>query len=127
TNLLPGRDYAIICRFNDGAGATRHVELGMYGVIHVSDGASAVSLGAAADTIVAMDYAYRSPVSLSPGPHRFAFTNARLHRHAMDFILLAKGANIDSALKVRRSGANIASLLEAGMGVLIAPAGVSAP
>jgi hypothetical protein len=35
-DMLPGRDYAIVCTFADTPGSPRHVMLGMFGSIHVS-------------------------------------------------------------------------------------------
>jgi hypothetical protein len=35
-DLLPGREYALACFFNDAANAPPHVALGMYGRIRVS-------------------------------------------------------------------------------------------
>ncbi|MEO6527929.1 MAG: hypothetical protein ABIP93_15020 [Gemmatimonadaceae bacterium] len=35
-DLLPGRDYAIVCNFSDSPGSPKHVMLGMFGSIHVS-------------------------------------------------------------------------------------------
>lgn len=38
-DLLPGREYSIVCMFTDSANAPRHVALGMYGMIRVPGGA----------------------------------------------------------------------------------------
>ena len=35
-DMLPGRDYAIVCNFHDTPGSPSHVMLGMFGSIHVS-------------------------------------------------------------------------------------------
>ncbi|MFN2602232.1 MAG: hypothetical protein ABR582_05685 [Gemmatimonadaceae bacterium] len=35
-NLLPGRDYRLVCNFMDDPKSPPHVDLGMYGTIHVS-------------------------------------------------------------------------------------------
>ena len=37
-DLLPGRDYSILCMFTDSAKAPPHAALGMYGMIHVLRG-----------------------------------------------------------------------------------------
>jgi hypothetical protein len=36
-DLLPGRDYALICFIPDSAGTPPHVMLGMSGTIHVAE------------------------------------------------------------------------------------------
>ncbi len=35
-NLLPGREYSLLCFFRDSANAPQHVTLGMYGSLKVS-------------------------------------------------------------------------------------------
>ena len=125
TTLLPGRDYAIVCTFRDSAGAPQHIELGMYGVIHIVSAGATSTAQFPADTIVGMDYAYRAPATLAPGIHRFAFMNTGKMRHEADIILLRKGANPESALAARRKGADIDSLFESGIGALIGPPGTS--
>lgn len=126
TTLLAGRDYGIVCTFSDSAGAPQHLTLGMYGVIHVVSTGATSRVELPADTIVGMDYAYRSPPqSLAPGIHRFAFLNAGTVKHEADIILLRKGVNPGAALAARRQGAHIDSLFEAGIGALISQPGTS--
>jgi hypothetical protein len=125
TTLLPGRDYGIVCTFNDGAGAPAHVAMGMYGVIHVVSAGATSTLEAKADTIVGTDYAYRSPSALTPGLHRFAFRNSGSVKHEADIILLRKGVNPETALAAQRKGVHIDSVFEAGIGALIAQPGTS--
>jgi len=127
TNLLPGRDYGILCIFRDSANAPRHYALGMYSVIHVTGQRSTSRI--VADTIVAVDYAYqRYPREISPGPRSIAFKNNGKHRHEFNMALLKKGITLDSIVERDKRGADVEDLFEVngGMGVLHALPGNAA-
>ncbi|MBA3339432.1 MAG: hypothetical protein H0T54_06775, partial [Geodermatophilaceae bacterium] len=73
TDLLAGRDYAVICVFRDTANAPRHFEMGMYSVIRVGAAKRPARAGPDPDTVVGLDYAFRAPAVLSAGRHWLAF------------------------------------------------------
>ena len=56
-DLMPGRDYGVLCIFRDSTKAPRHSEMGMYSVIHVT-GKPAASPPMTVDSVVAVDYAF---------------------------------------------------------------------
>jgi hypothetical protein len=127
TNLLPGRDYGILCIFQDSAGKPRHYAMGMYSVMHVTG--KAVPGFPSADTIVAVDYAYpRYPRTISPGRHAIAFRNDGKHRHEINIALLRKGVTLDSIVAVDKRDGDVEPLFEpnGGVGVLHTVPGQSA-
>lgn len=127
TNLLPGRDYGVMCIFKDSANAPRHYSMGMYSVIHVAGAPSRSRL--AADTIVGTDYAFsRYPREVSPGLKGIAFRNAGKHRHEINIALLKKGVTLDSVVAVDKRDGDFDALIEknGGIGVLHAQPGTAA-
>lgn len=127
TNLLPGRDYGILCILRDSANAPQHFALGMYAVMHVAGQRSTSRL--VADTIVAVDYAYGSyPRQISPGLRGIAFRNAGKHRHEFNMALLKKGITLDSIVERDKRGVDVEDLFEVngGIGVLHAQPGNAA-
>src|SRR6185295_12924509 len=52
TNLLPGRDYIVVCGTRNDSTAMRHEAMGMVSVIHVLPGATVPDEDAPVDTIV---------------------------------------------------------------------------
>lgn len=127
TDLLPGRDYAVQCIFRDSAGAPKHLAMGMHAVIHIK--AARPSSGTASakrDTVVGVDYAYKYPRVVSPGHHSFVFRNEGKVRHEVSLLLLKKGATLDSALAIEKSGGDMFSLVEGGDGLLHSRAGETA-
>jgi hypothetical protein len=127
TNLVAGRDYAIQCINRDSASAPRHLQMGMYSVIHVTGGRSlGRTVPVKADTIVAVDYAYKYPRTVAPGPHAFMLRNEGKVRHEMNIALLKKGITLDSALAVDRAGGDVLPLLDYADGLLHSRAGETA-
>jgi hypothetical protein len=128
TNLLPGRDYGVICIFSDSAGKPRHYEMGMYSVVHVSGKSSAAS-PPPLDSVIAVDYAYpHYPREISPGRHTLVFRNAGKHRHEINVALLKKGITLDSIVAVDKHDGDVEPLFEqnGGHGVLSSIAGEAA-
>lgn len=124
TDLLAGRDYAVDCELRDSATAPRHLEMGMYSLIHVKPSKASKALPAVrADTIVGMDYAFRYPQTLSPGRHTLVFRNEGKVRHEVAIALLAKGVTLERFLEVRKAGGDVRPLTEEPNGLLYAPAG----
>ena len=127
TNLLPGRDYGILCIFRDSPSAPRHYAMGMYSVIHVTGQRSTSRL--VADSIIGVDYAFkRYPRDIPPGPRAISFRNEGKHRHEFNMALLKKGITLDSIVERDKRGADVDDLFEpnGGMGVLHAQPGNSA-
>lgn len=126
TELLPGRQYFVWCNLRDTVTAPRHIAMGMYSIINVRPSEKIVSAPKVkADTIVAMDYAFRYPRTLSPGRHTIVFRNEGKVRHEVNFILPKKGVTFDQMFAVRRAQGNTRALNEDQLGVLFAPGGES--
>src|SRR5688500_16422054 len=105
-DMKPGERYAVICIFADSAGAKQHFELGMYKMITVTGGtppAHAIT----ADTIVATDYAFTYPRTMTPGRHTFVIRNEGKQRHQLSIELLKKGVTVDSIMKVGKAGGDV--------------------
>jgi hypothetical protein len=124
TDLLPGRTYAIRCVAHDSVTAPPHFTLGMYSVLHVTNGKAppAPASTARVDTIVAAEYAFQYPSTLAPGAHTFAFVNIGRRRHMALMALLRPGAATSQVVdlaKARKDPNQIfATLFERGEGVL---------
>lgn len=125
TDLLPGRDYGVICIFTDTAGAPPHYELGMYKSIHIAPGPEAASAAVGADSVIAVDYAFKYPHELSSGRHSLAFRNDGKQRHELLLQLLKKGVTLDSVLATDKAKGDVDALIEDGIGVLHARGGES--
>lgn len=121
-DLKPGERYAVICIFADSAGAPQHFEMGMYKLLTVT-GESGDGGQLVADTIVATDYAFQYPRTLSPGRHTFVMRNDGKKRHQLGIELLKKGVTVDSVLKVGKAGGDVFALMEGAFGLLHARAG----
>ena len=127
-NLLPGRDYGVLCIFRDTEKAPQHFDMGMYSVIHVAGLPTPVAR-MAVDSIIAVDYAFsKYPRAVSPGIHAISFRNAGKHRHEINISLLKKGKTLDSLIAIDKVDGDVERLFETngGMGVLHSDAG-SAP
>ena len=113
-DLLPGRDYGVICIFSDSTGQPRHYDLGMYKVIHTAPAAvTKAEVKTKVDTIVASDYAYpRYPREVSPGIRELAFRNTGKQRHEFLFGLLKKGVTLDSVLAVEKRDGDVLPLFD---------------
>jgi len=132
TDLLPGRTYAIRCIAHDSVTAPAHFTLGMYSALHVRNGTrSPPPATARVDTIVATDYAFQYPRTMSPGAHTLAFVNAGRQRHMALMALLRPGASTSQVVdlaKARKDPNEIfATLFERAEGVLHSFAGKPHP
>lgn len=126
TELLPGRQYFVWCGLRDTVTAPRHIAMGMYSVINVRPEGKIVSAPAVkADTIVAMDYAFRYPRTLSPGRHTLVFRNEGKVQHEVNIILPKQGVTFEQMFAVRRARGNTRILNDDQLGVLFAAAGES--
>lgn len=125
TVLLPDREYAVRCIFRDTPTSPRHQQLGMFASLHITADRALHGPALVADTIFAMDYAYRSPQTLSPGRHYLVFTNLGKQRHEVEVTLLKKDVTIMQVRDNHATGGNIEELLDGDYGVLHSMGGTS--
>jgi hypothetical protein len=112
-NLLPGRDYGVICIFRDSAGKPRHYDLGMYKVIRTTAVTAKPAAKSKVDSIIATDYAYpRYSREISPGIHEIAFRNTGRQRHELNISLLKEGVTLDSLIAVDKRGDDVEALFD---------------
>jgi hypothetical protein len=112
-DLLPGREYGIICIFRDTADAPRHYDLGMYKVIRTSSALPRTAVPEKVDSIIATDYSYpRYAREMSPGIHQIAFRNMGKQRHEISFNLLKAGVTLDSLTAVDKRGGDVEPLFD---------------
>jgi hypothetical protein len=130
-DLLPGRQYVVICINRDSPKAQRHLDMGMYTVVVPTQGPSETSartrtlIAPRVDTIVGTEYSFRYPRSLAPGRHSFAFVNEGKFRHEALVVLLNKGVTLEQVLKVQKDGGDVDAFIESDFGLLHAPAQTS--
>jgi len=125
SNLLAGRTYVIICIFRDSAKAKQHLAMGMVSSFVPAGSDVKAALAQRIDTIVANEYAFTYPRTLSPGRHTFAFVNQGKFRHEVLVDLLKKGVTLQQVLDTDKAGGDVDALLEDGLGVLHSPAGTA--
>jgi hypothetical protein len=77
--------------------------------------------------ITAVNYAYRAPVSVPPGPTRFRFVNAGTVPHEVQIFRFRVGISPDSARALLALEHFPDSLADSGGAVLIAAPGTAAP
>jgi len=113
TNLLPNREYGVICIFRDTTGAPRHYDLGMYKVIRTTAEVPAKRAAEKIDSIIGVDYAFaKYPREISPGMHTLAFRNNGKHRHELNIGLLKEGVTVDSVQAVEKRGGDVNALFD---------------
>ena len=113
TNLLPGREYGIICIFRDSTSKPRHYDMGMYKVIKTTAAASNPVAAPKVDSIIASDYAYpKYAREISPGVHQIAFRNMGKQRHEINISLLKQGVTLDSLTAVDKRGGDVEALFD---------------
>ena len=118
TDLLAGRTYVAICIFRDTSNAPPHHALGMFTVIRPEGTAPSVLPPLPADTVVATDYAFTYPRTLSPGRHRFVFVNHGAQRHEVSISRFKAGVTVASFMAVDKAGGDVDPLFDSGVGVL---------
>jgi hypothetical protein len=124
TDLVAGRNYLVICRFQDSASAPMHARMGMVSVIHVAPAKATAIPEPHVDTIIGVDYAFRAPVTLAPGKHTLTFVNAGKVLHEVNVALLRRGVTAEQALKAMKADGDFDGV-EEWMGVLFAVGGAS--
>jgi hypothetical protein len=117
TDLVAGRQYAVQCIFRDTVNGPQHFAMGMYKLIRVKGGANE-SPPAPADSVIAVDYAFKYPRELAAGRHSLAFRNEGKQRHEINIALLKVGVSLDSVRAVDKRGGDVFPLFEEGIGVL---------
>jgi hypothetical protein len=120
TDLIPGREYGVICIFTDTAKAPRHFEMGMYSTIRVQKKKPAsLATMPRVDSIVGVDYAFsRYPRTLAPGKHTFLFRNEGKFRHEVTITLLKRGVTAARVAEVDKAGGDVDPLFDGSVGVL---------
>ncbi len=119
TDLVAGREYAVICIFRDSAGAKRHFDLGMYSVIRVGTAPpKPVVAPQPTDTIIGIDYAFQYPRTLPPGRHSFVFRNDGKMTHQVSIAQLADGVTLQKVFEVEKAGGDVDSLFDGDFGLL---------
>ncbi|MEO5589438.1 MAG: hypothetical protein ABIS03_07615, partial [Gemmatimonadaceae bacterium] len=118
-DLTAGETYAVICIFRDSAGAKRHYDMGMYSTIAVVNHDQDVSVPQPpTDTVVATDYAFQYPRTVSPGRHSFVMRNDGRQRHEMNIMLLKPGVTLQRLRELEKSSADVDSLFDGDFGLL---------
>ncbi len=119
TDLVAGREYAVICIFRDSAGAKAHFDMGMYSVIRVGTAlAKTVPVPPPTDTIIGTDYAFQYRRTLAPGRHSFVFRNDGKMTHQVTIAQLAEGVTLEKVLGIEKAGGNVDSLFDGDFGLL---------
>jgi hypothetical protein len=126
THLLPGRSYLLICRLQDRASAPRHSQMGMFTVIQVAPSKGAAVRMISADTVIGFEYAFKTPRTLTPGPHTLAFVNRGKVPHEVNVALLRPGVSMDQAYALLKKDRDDDRVVEQWIGVLLANAGATA-
>jgi hypothetical protein len=125
TSLLAGRNYLIICRFQDSASAPKHFRMGMLGVIHISPEQRDTTAAVRVDTIVGSEYAFRAAPALAPGNHTFAFVNAGTVDHEVNIALLRRGVTLEQVFGIAKVDGDLNGLVDEWLGVLATKAGTT--
>ena len=125
TQLLAGRDYLVICSFQDSASTPMHARMGMVSVIHVSSAPATMPAAKHVDTIVGTDYAFRAAPTLAPGRHTIAFMNAGSVKHEVNIALLRPGVTLQQVFDIAKVDGDLNRQVEEWVGVLSSPAGRS--
>jgi hypothetical protein len=125
TQLLEGRNYLLICRFQDSASAPAHSRMGMIALIHVAPSKSARVRVARTDTIIGMEYAFKAPRMLTPGRHTLTFVNAGRVLHEVNVALLRPGVTMSQAYAAIKQDKDDDRVVEEWLGVLFANAGAA--
>ncbi len=77
-------------------------------------------------TVIGLDYAFRAPDTLPPGPTTISFENRGEVDHEMILVRLKEGVTLDEVMEAARSGGEARDFTEGGPGILIADPGQTA-
>ena len=124
TDLVAGRNYLVICRFQNSASAPMHARMGMVSVIHVAPATVTAVSTAHVDTIIGFDYAFKAPATFAPGKHTLTFVNAGKVLHEVNIALLRHGVTAEQARRALKAEGDFDGI-EEWMGVLFAAGGAS--
>jgi hypothetical protein len=124
-DLLAGRDYLVICSFQDNPTAPMHSRLGMVSIIHVMPGPGPRLRSVGLDTITGADYAFRTRATLAAGRHTFFFVNRGTRDHELNIALLKRGVSTATAFSLIKADSDLLDVVDEWLGVLAAPPGAS--
>lgn len=114
-DLLPGRDYVVICIFKDDDKSPKHHQLGMFSLIRpVVGGAAAPPL--AVETITGHDYAFTVP-PMAAGRRLLRFVNAGKQRHEFSLARLKPGVTLAKMREVDARGGDVMALFDHKLGM----------
>lgn len=74
-------------------------------------------------TVIGLDYAFRAPDTLPPGPTAIAFENRGEVDHELILVRLQEGVTVADVMEAVRGGGDPRELTEGGPGILIAGPG----
>jgi hypothetical protein len=126
-DLLPGRDYVVICIFKDDDKAPKHHQIGMFSLIRpVAAAAPAAPL--VVDTIIGRDYAFTVP-PLTAGRRLLRFVNAGKQRHEFVLARLKPGVTLAKVREVDAKDGDVGALFDQSFGLVhgfggVTPAGM---
>jgi hypothetical protein len=126
TQLVAGRNYLLICRFQDSAIAPMHSRMGMIAVVHVTPARISPRRIVRTDTIVGVEYAFKAPQTLTPGHHTLTFINGGHVLHELNVALLRPGVSVEQAIALMKKGGDDSGIVEEWLGVLFAKPGAPA-
>ena len=78
-------------------------------------------------TIVAVDYAFRVPSTIAPGPTTIIFDNQGRVAHEFSIARLKPGLAVDSLRAAFRSGMDLGAVIDGPIGILFAAPGQPSP
>ena len=123
-DLLPDRDYVVICIFKDDDKAPKHHQIGMFSLIRPV-AAPPQPITAPVDTFVGHDYAFtvaRPPVA---GRRLIRFVNAGRQRHEVALARLKPGVTLAQMRALDEKGGDVMSLFDQALGILHGYGGVT--
>lgn len=97
------------------------IAIGASGLASCAGGASPNEV-----TVIGLDYAFRAPGTLPPGPTAIAFENRGEVDHEMILVRLQEGVTLENVMDAARGGGDPRELTEGGPGILIASPGQTA-
>lgn len=74
-------------------------------------------------TVVGNDYVFQAPDTLPSGPTTFTFENQGEVRHEVILVRLTEGTTMEQVMKAVQGEADPSTLMEGGLGILVAEPG----